>query len=172
METIQHLGFYFLSAVIVAVTVGLLSSCDPDVPELTESSRQKLVGSWQLEKETVTNGDGFGGVFTREGENLWAYVNYEFKIEKVTITNIPNYSNVAEYLGIEPSVAFQYTLQQQKDGTWLLTIIDLFDKARNLEGGYSPITIHKLTNKTIEWEYESYGGDEGPVVYYQYLRRL
>ena len=31
METIQHLGFYFLSAVIVAVTVGLLSSCDPDV---------------------------------------------------------------------------------------------------------------------------------------------
>ena len=24
----------------------------------------------------------------------------------------------------------------------------------------------------MEWEFESYGGDEGPVVYYQYLKKL
>jgi hypothetical protein len=40
------------------------------------------------------------------------------------------------------------------------------------EGGFSTITIHQLTGNLMEWEYIAYGGDEGPITYYQYLRRV
>ena len=153
---------------VLVTVLCTLVGCNPNMPELTESSRQKLIGKWEVEKETVTNGDGFGGVFTREGENLLSHNTYEFTSEQLIFTNIPSLDGVASYATFRRD----YTLQQQADGTWLLTVVGLFDKARNLEGGYSPITIHKLTKKSLEWECESYGGDEGPVVYYQYLRRL
>ena len=141
----------------------VLMSCSPNVPELNENNRELLLGKWLLVKETMTNGDGFGGVYTREGEDLWIQWYYEFTHKHVT-------------RGAEGMIPFaadthDYTLLQQKDGTWLLTIDELYNKPRNLEGGNSPITIHKLTTNSLEWEYESYGGDEGPVVYYQYLEK-
>ena len=129
-----------------------------------------LYGEWQLTKETMTNGDGFGGVETREDGGLWAIITYEFAINGVSRSVIPYYSSVAES-NFAPS-SYEYTLQQQENGTWLLTIVGLFDKERNIEGGYSPITIHKLTKNNLEWEYEAYGGDEGPVVYYQYFKHI
>ena len=144
----------------------VLVSCE--MPELNEASRQNLYGTWQLTKETMTNGDGFGGVVTREGDNLREKISYEFAIKDVSRTVIPNYSS--EAASSFASNSYEYNLQQQKDGTWLLTIVGLFDKERNLEGGRSPITIHKLTKNSLEWEYEAYGGDEGPVGYYQYFK--
>ena len=145
-------------------------SCKSKMPELDEDSRQMLYGEWQLTKETMTNGDGFGGVVTREGENLWAIITYEFAVNDVSRTVIPNYSSEAASY-VAPS-SYKYNVKQQENGTWLLTIDGLFDKERNLDGGCSPITIHKITRNSIEWEYEAYGGDEGPVGYYQYFKRI
>ena len=144
-------------------------SCKSKMPELNEDSRQMLYGEWRLTKETMTNGDGFGGVVTREGENLWAIITYEFAVNDVSRTVIPNYSSEAASY-VAPS-SYKYNVKQQANGTWLLTIDGLFDKERNLEGGCSPITIRKITKDNLEWEYESYGGDEGPVGYYQYFKR-
>ena len=147
----------------------LFVSCESKMPELNEDSRQMLYGSWQLTKETITNGDGFGGVVTREGENLWAIITYEFAVNDVSRLVIPYYSSEAASY-VAPS-SYKYNVKQQANGTWLLTIDGLFDKERNLDGGCSPITIRKITKDNLEWEYESYGGDEGPVGYYQYFKR-
>lgn len=144
-------------------------SCESKMPELDEESRQMLYGEWQLTKETMTNGDGFGGVVTREGDNLWAIIVYQFAVKDVSRIVIPNYSSEGGDSYFAPS-SYEYKVQQQADGTWLLTIVGLFDKERNLEGGYSPITIRKITKNSLEWEYEAYGGDEGPVGYYQYFK--
>ena len=143
--------------ILLLVVIAMVASCKPNVPALNENTRKMLTGSWRVTKEKVTNGDGFGGVFTREVNNDVTLMFYETsQIVSPTGYYIPK----------------PFTLQQQQDGTWLLTIEDYYDKQRNLEGGCSPITIYKLTKNNIEWEYESYGGDEGPVVYYQYLTRV
>ena len=147
----------------------ILASCDPNMPTLNEESRQMLYGEWQLTKETMTNGDGFGGVYTREGADLWQIIIYEFAVNDVSRLVIPNYSSETTSY-VAPS-SYKYNVKQQANGTWLLTIDGLFDKERNLEGGCSPITIRKITKDNLEWEYESYGGDEGPVGYYQYFKR-
>ena len=171
MKKMQPVGFCFLTAIIVAVLAGVLSSCDTNMPELNETSRQKLVGSWQLKKETWINGDGFGGEFTREGNSLWNNILYEFTVNQVTRIVIPNYDNEAGTSYVAPAT-YDYSLKQQQDGTWLLTVTGLFDKQRNPEGGCSPVTIQKLTKNRLEWEFEAYGGDEGPVGYYQYFERI
>lgn len=141
--------------ILLLVVITMAASCKPNVPELNESNSKMLIGSWQVTKETVTNGDGFGSVFTREVKNMTLIFEETFLV-------LPTFYYISK----------PYTLQQQQGGTWLLTIEDYYDKQRNLEGGCSPITIYKLTKNNIEWEYESYGGDEGPVVYYQYLTRV
>lgn len=144
-------------AFLLLVVITLLASCKPNVPELDENNRKMLFGTWRVTKEKVTNGDGFGGVFTREVNNDRTLVFYEtFQFVSPTGYYVPK----------------SYTLQQQDNGTWLLTIDDYYDKQRNIDGGCSPITIYKLTKDSMEWQYESYGGDEGSVVYYQYLTRV
>lgn len=160
---------YMKKLFIFSLMVLLFVSCESKMPELNEDSRQMLYGEWRLTKETMTNGDGFGGVVTREGENLWAIITYEFAVNDVSRTVIPNYSSEAASY-VAPS-SYKYNVKQQANGTWLLTIDGLFDKERNLDGGRSPITIHKITKNSLEWEYEEYGGDEGPVGYYQYFKR-
>ena len=146
-----------------------LIGCNTNPPELDEDSRQMLYGEWQLTKETITNGDGFGGVYTREGDDLWAIIIYEFAVNDVSRLVIPNYSS--DTVGYFAPSSYKYNVKQQANGTWLLTIVGLFDKEPNLDGGCSPITIRKITKDNLEWEYESYGGDEGPVGYYQYFKR-
>ena len=152
---------------LFALLALLFVSCESKMPELNEN-RQMLYGEWQLTKETMTNGDGFGGVVTREVDNLWSIIIYDFTLNNVSRTVIPNYSS--DTAGYFAPSSYDYKVQQQQNGTWLLTIVGLFDKPQNLEGGYSSITIHKLTKNSLEWEYESYGGDEGPVGYYQYFK--
>ena len=155
---------------LLLMLITLVASCKPNVPELNEKSHELLNGTWQVTKETVTNGDGFGGVFTRE-------VNDDRTLVFSGNELGPAYSGLLGGLcqPVSPTryyVPEPYTLQQQDNGTWLLTVEEYYDKQRNLVGGCSPITIHKLTKNDMEWEYESYGGDEGPVVYYQYLKRI
>ena len=123
-----------------------------------------LLGKWQIYKETVTNGDGFDGVFTREGQGLHNRY-YEFSYSQM-------YREI--YGDYNKRDTFEYTLQPQADGTLLLTVAGLFDMTRQeypWESGFSPITIHALSFSEIECEWQSYGGDEGPVIYHQHLNR-
>jgi hypothetical protein len=143
----------------------VLTGCNANPPELNDNNRKLLLGNWQVVKETMTNGDGFGGVVTRTENFHWGLDSYDFLNDSlVIITN-----SRAQYLVYVPP--YNYSLAEQKDGKWLLTVPELYDTPRNLEGGLSPITIHKLSKNTMEWQFESYGGDEGPVVYYQYLKK-
>lgn len=136
------------------------------MPEMNENNRKLLLGPWEVVKETMTNGDGFGGVVTRTEDFHWGLDSYHFINDSlVYITN-----SHAQYLVYIPP--YNYSLTEQKDGTWLITVPEMYDKERNLDGGLSPITIHKLSKTEMEWQFEAYGGDEGPVVYYQYLKTL
>lgn len=148
----------YISLILLMIGVSVLVGCKPNVPAQEETARQLLIGEWKVEKETVTNGDGFGGVFTRQVNDNMTLSFTESFLQPVSPTGY--------YL---PG---PYTLRQQDNGTWLLTVEGYYDRPRNLDGGRSPITIYKLTRTNMEWEFESYGGDEGPVVYYQYLKKL
>lgn len=144
----------------------VLTGCNANPPELNDNNRKLLLGNWQVVKETMTNGDGFGGVVTRTENFHWNLDSYDFLNDSLVIIS----NSHARYLVYVPP--YNYSLVEQKDGKWLLTVPGLYDQPRNLEGGLSPITIHKLSKNTIEWQFESYGGDEGPVVYYQYLKKI
>ena len=143
----------------------MLQSCNSNMPEMNENNRKLLLGPWEVVKETMTNGDGFGGVVTRTEDFHWGLDSYHFIND--SLVYISSRESYLEY--IPP---YNYSLAEQKDGTWLITIPEIYDKERNLDGGLSPITIHKLSKTEMEWQFESYGGDEGPVVYYQYLQTL
>ena len=143
----------------------VLTGCNANPPELNDNTRKLLLGNWQVVKETMTNGDGFGGVVTRTENFHWGLDSYDFLNDSLVIIS----NSRALYLVYVPP--YNYSLGEQKDGKWLLTVLGLYDQPRNLEGGLSPITIHKITQNTIEWQFDAYGGDEGPVVYYQYLKK-
>ena len=96
----------------------------------------------------------------------WGLDSYDFLNDSQVIIS----NSQAIYLVLLPP--YNYSLVEQKDGTWLITIPEIYDKQPNLDGGLSPITIHKLSQTEMEWQFEAYGGDEGPVVYYQYLKTL
>lgn len=145
----------------------ILTGCNANPPELNDNNRKLLLGNWQVVKETMTNGDGFGGVVTRTENFHWSLDLYEFLNDSQVIIS----NSQAIYLLLLPLSPYNYSLAEQKDGKWLLTVPGLYDQPSNLEGGLSPITIHKLSKNTMEWEFKSYGGDEGPVVYYQYLKK-
>ena len=130
-----------------------------------EQTSAWLLGKWFLIKETMTNGDGFGGVAVSEGEELYKLEEYRFDEEKMY------YDCVYSYSYYHTTDTFDYSLQTQTEGKWLLTANGRFDQEPNSTGGFSPITIHKLTTNYLEWEFESYGGDEGPVNYYQCLEK-
>ncbi len=142
----------------------MLQSCNANMPEMNENNRKLLIGHWTVVKETMTNGDGFGGVVTRTEDFHWGLDSYHFINDSLVYI-----SNSQAYLVYSPP--YNYSLAEQKDGKWLLTVPKVYDQPRNLEGGLSPITIYKLSKDAIEWQFESYGGDEGPVVYYQYLQK-
>ncbi|MBQ4394788.1 MAG: hypothetical protein II825_05770 [Paludibacteraceae bacterium] len=144
----------------------ILTGCNTNPPELNDNNRKLLLGNWQVVKETMTNGDGFGGVVTRTENFHWGLDSYDFLNDSLVFIS----NSGARYLVYVPP--YNYSLAEQKDGKWLLTVPELYDTPRNLEGGLSPITIHKLSKNTMEWQFESYGGDEGPVVYYQYLKKI
>lgn len=161
----------YISLILLMIGMSVLVGCKPNVPAQEETARQLLIGEWKVEKETVTNGDGFGGVFTREADKSDLTL-YEFMYDQHVRKLKGSQTAPIDYpTGLTPPV-YEYTLQAQDDGTWRLAVVGLYDKQRNLVGGCSPITIHKLTRTNMEWEFESYGGDEGPVVYYQYLKKL
>ena len=144
----------------------MLQSCNSNMPEMNENNRKLLLEPWEVVKETMTNGDGFGGVVTRTENFHWNIDSYHF----INDTQVYIWNSNVRYFADLP--LYSYTLTEQKDGTWLITVPGRYDKERNLDGGLSPITIHKLSKTEMEWQFESYGGDEGPVVYYQYLQTL
>ena len=156
----RKLFFVLLGAIV-------LQSCDSDKPDVGIYKMCPPIGPWEVVKERMTNGDGFGGVVTRTENFHWSIDSYYF--DSVN-SQVYIWNSQACYLAVlEP---FPYTVEEQNDGTLLLTIPGMYDQQPNLDGGLSPITIHKQSQYSMEWEFESYGGDEGPVVYYQYLQSL
>ena len=143
----------------------LLQSCNSNMPEMNENNRMLLLGPWEVVKETMTNGDGFGGVVTRTEDFHWGLDSYHFIND--SLVYISSQESYLEY--IPP---YNYSLAEQKDGKWLLTVPEMYDQQPNMDGGLSPITIYKLSKTEMEWQFEAYGGDEGPVVYYQYLKKI
>ena len=147
--------------IIALACAGIFQGCNSNI----DNNRKLLIGHWTVVKETMTNGDGFGGVVTHTEDFHWGLDSYHFINDSLVYI-----SGQAIYLEYIPP--YNYSLAEQKDGKLLLTVPGLYDQPRNLEGGLSPITIYKLSKDAIEWQFESYGGDEGPVVYYQYLQTL
>lgn len=150
--------------IFILLAAVMLSGCGQNAPEESDLRVLFQKGHWHVVKEVMTNGDGFGGVVTRT-ENFFR----DYDVYCFTECDISIFNSHAILYNV-PLVASKYTAHQLDSGKWLLTVPDLFDKERNLLWGVSPITIHKLSGTTMEWEFEVYGGDEGPVVYYQYLK--
>ena len=128
-----------------------------------------LNGTWQVYKECVSGifwdetGKPYEGTRTEKIDNnvRWVFENGCMYQTGSNTRSIPK----------------TYTLVKQADGTWLLTVEDYFDTSKpsdsSEEGsGPSPITIQKFSLNKMEWEYVSYGGDEGPYTYHQYLKRV
>ena len=128
-----------------------------------------LNGTWQVYKECVSGifwdemGKPYEGTQTKKlNYNVrWVFKNGCMYQTGSTSRPIPK----------------PYTLVKQADDTWLLTIEDYFDTSKQSnpseeESGPSPITIQKFSLNKMEWEYVSYGGDEGPYTYHQYLKRV
>lgn len=145
---------------LLMAAIALMASCNPNVPELNENNRKMLIGTWRVTKETITNGDGFRGVVTRqENHSVWVFTENGVHVGYQTT------------LGFSDFTLLPYSLQQQQNGTWLLSIGADCDHPTTIGRIYPLITIHKLTKSDIEWDYKYYGGDEGPVEHYQYLKR-
>lgn len=131
----------------------------------TEEEKKKLTGSWQVYKATYT-----GIMWDEEGAPYTGSRTYDVNTDRYWVFDGKTAYEACNTCKPSPK---PYTMQQQFDGTWLLTIHGVYDMAKPSDpaaSGNSPITIHKMTEAEIEWEYTRYGGDEGPDTYYQYLR--
>ena len=124
------------------------------------SSADWLTGAWEVHKEIVANGSGYGDIFMRD-------VNSSTRFAFFDSLGLM-YQFMKDGTGYFPPHA--YTLDHGADGR-LLSVEGLFDTPRNLDDGCSPLTLYRLTDSELEWQYDCYGGDEGPVTYYQFLRR-
>lgn len=149
-----------VKSIFILASLCLLASCNTQ----NQPADQLIVGKWKVYKQTITglyyNEQGNPVQGTREMP--CSESDYFMFQENGTI-----------YYSTHPN-AFAYSLQQQNDGTWLLTVENLFDMPKpDYPGiiGWSPITVHKISHDRMEWEYVRYGGDEGPDTYYQYLKR-
>lgn len=133
--------------------------------EKEESEESPLTGSWQVYKATYT-----GIMWDEEGAPYIGSRTYDVNTDRYWVFDSKTAYEACNTCEPLPK---PYTMQQQFDGTWLLTIHGVYDMAKPSDpaaSGNSPITIHKMTETEIEWEYTRYGGDEGPSTYYQYLR--
>lgn len=128
----------------------------------------QLVGNWLLYKEDITGiyWDEQGNPINGTRSHEFNKDDYGFTFTEGTVVQFcPNYCS---------STPFTYTLDDYGYKDWLLTIPGRFDTSQPSDpsiSGFSPIIIHKLTYEEMELEYYVYGGDEGPYIHYQYLRK-
>ena len=155
------------SKLLFLVTMAaVLMTCDINNPQ--QSADQLIIGKWQVYKILAT-----GNYWNDKGEPIDG--TREIAVQDTIVfdfhdDNTMNYSvNGGSYWSLK-----HYSLQKQNKGTWLLTIDGLFNitTPNPAVGGFSPITIYKISDRKIEWEYTVFGGDEGPDVIYQYLKHL
>lgn len=136
------------------------------------ATTQQLLGEWQVYRERVTGtmwdneGMPYTGSYTHDVNMRMLYVftpDFEYELQMDEASGVVHYSDTRSYT-IEPLTA----------DTWLLTINGAFDMPKPSDpaiSGRSPITIYKITENEMEWEYTYYSGDEGSMTYYQYVRR-
>ena len=145
---------------------------DDELVYTNQKTTQQLLGEWQVYRERVTGtmwdneGMPYTGSYTHDVNMRMLYVftpDFEYELQMDEASGVVHYSDTRSYT-IEPLTA----------DTWLLTINGAFDTPKPSDpaiSGRSPITIYKITENEIEWEYTYYSGDEGSMTYYQYVRR-
>lgn len=150
----------------------IAATSNSQINDSQNEATKQLLGTWQVYRERVTGimwgdeGMPYTGSYTHDVNTQMHYMftpDYEYEIY------LDEASEVVYYSDNRP-----YTIEPQAGDTWLLTISGAFDMPKPSDSaisGRSPITIYKLTENEMEWEYTYYGGDEGPVTYYQYVRR-
>ena len=147
-------SFFILAALC------LLVSCNTQ----NQPADQLIVGKWKVYKQTIT-----GHYYNEQGNPVYGTREVPYSDSVYYIFQ----ENGTMYYGAIMN-EYVYTLQKQNDGTWLLTVQDMYDMPEPSVpiDGRSPIIIHNIVKDRIEWEYVMYGGDEGPDTYYQYLKRF
>jgi len=134
----------------------------------TQDEKKKIIGTWQVYKETLSGND-----YNEHGE-----IDYLSRTRDVNDSPTYNFDD-STLLIVCPTCYYtpkHYVLTPKGPTTWNLWVENMFTIQQKpsdpAEGGFSTITIHQLTGNLMEWEYIAYGGDEGPITYYQYLRRV
>jgi hypothetical protein len=134
----------------------------------TQDEKKKIIGTWQVYKETLSGND-----YNEHGE-----IEYLSRTRDVNDSPTYNFDD-STLLIVCPTCYYtpkHYVLTPKGPTTWNLWVENMFTIQQKpsdpAEGGFSTITIHQLTGNLMEWEYIAYGGDEGPITYYQYLRRV
>lgn len=145
---------------------------DDELVYTNQKTTQQLLGEWQVYRERVTGtmwdneGTPYTGSYTHDVNMRMLYVftpDFEYELQMDEASGVVHYSDTRSYT-IVPLTA----------DTWLLTISGAFDMPKPSDpaiSGRSPITIYKITENEMEWEYTYYSGDEGSMTYYQYVRR-
>ena len=134
----------------------------------TQDEKKKIIGTWQVYKETLSGND-----YNEHGE-------IEYLSRTRDVNDSPTYNFDDSTLLIVCTTCYytpkHYVLTPKGPTTWNLWVENMFTIQQKpsdpAEGVFSTITIHQLTGNLMEWEYIAYGGDEGPITYYQYLRRV
>ncbi len=134
----------------------------------TQDEKKKIIGTWQVYKETLSGND-----YNEHGE-----IEYLSRTRDVNDSPTYNFDD-STLLIVCPTCYYtpkHYVLTPKGPTTWNLWVENMFTIQQKpsdpAEGGFSTITIHQLTGNLMEWEYIAYGGDEGPITCYQYLRRV
>lgn len=130
-----------------------LSSCNPDLP-----SRSLIYGDWMVVNvEESVPCDNHYYAFLKQTDRFY------FKGLEVTY-----WISTARYFKeITPK---KYSMQAQKDGTWLLKIEGIFGWQVNEFEVASPVTIRRLTRNNMEWEYHVDIADSTLYVHYDLER--
>ena len=118
-----------------------------------------LMGKWKIVKVRITGNQGAGietSSAVLDDNQTWEFTEKNAIYRAQDSTNTPYERN------------WLYKLNRQKNNTLLIEFNGL---ATGEEIGKQPISIHKLTATEIEWEHVYYGGDEGPLTIYEYLKR-
>ena len=127
-----------------------------------------LLGTWQVYKEELTGND-----YNEQGELV------ELTRTKDDIDDLFwVIKDSVMYLSCPTcySAPMHYTVEYARSPYFRIIIPDRFDtidiSTPAVKDNGSPIEGRFMSETEIEWGYSLYGGDEGPITYHQYLRKV
>lgn len=149
--------------------LGKKYGCEYSYSDSIGEENQKLLGTWQIYKETLS-----GNEYNGQGE-----LEYRTITQDVNDNYTYNFYDTKLLISCPTCFFFpkHYILTRLDDQMkWNLWVEDIFTLQNEPDSTYkygqSTITIHELSENLIEWEYIAYDENKGPTTYYQYLKRL